>query len=284
MSQSLNVQTYPYVDLNVSYPIEYIVYLDDVRSYVGNVSLNITGLDGNSTLFFMNWDNISKSYKLTLAFTEVGDYPFIISSYYPYVQDMVGTFLVRQSFDITFCGYQEKNGVAYENDFAYLIAEYTSSKKYYDPNIEAFITPLGFATTFKTPVFHTLYRDGCGTLRLYEGNEEYAVRLFDGVATFSSTFSPPNISKSYGTNIYFGKYIFNGTDDSFNVFFSAKDIHPYRYLINLVFIILVFAVIAVSFFLFFVIPQHPAFALIFSVIFIGGFTILRVIIWFYIGW
>jgi hypothetical protein len=228
-----SVPSYPYVDLNASYPIKYKILINNASTYVGNLHLNISEPNGNYSDFPLTWNSSSQSYEVTLIFTEIGNYPFTISSLNPYINIFTGEFLVRVPFNVTFCGFnQNDNYASYVNDYAYLIAEFTSSKKYYNDNLEQFVTPLGFASTFKTPVFHTLYRNGCGTFKLYEANEEYAVRLFDGIATFQTTFSPPNISKTYGTNIYFGKYVFNGSEESFNVLLTNKDIKPYFWLFN----------------------------------------------------
>lgn len=280
--QVLNVPSYPYVDVNTSYPIEYTIYLDNLTFYIGLISINITELDSNISTFNFTWSNSTNSYHLTLLFTEIGNFPFTIYSQYPYLYNFTGQFIVRQPFNITFCGFEQKDLTPYENEFAYLIAEFTSSKQYYNLNLEQFITPLGFATTFQTPVFHTLYRDGCGTLKLYELDEEYAIRLFDGVATFETTFSPPNITKTYGTNIYFGKYTFNGTD-SIRVLLNEKDINQYYWLFNYVYIILIGLAFVISIFLFFVIPEKPTLSIIFGVGFISMLTLLRIVLWLYFG-
>jgi len=280
--QILIVPTYPYVEFNVSYPIEYKILINNISSNIGIVFMNLTENDNNS-YFNFSWSNITQSYHLTLIFTKEGNYPFKISATYPYHHDLNGEFIVRKSFNITFCGFKTKNGDKYENNFAYLIAEFTSSKKYYNTNLEQFVTPLGFATTFKTPVFHTFYEDGCGTFKLYEPNEEYAVRLFDGVATFETTFSPPNITKTYGTNMYIGKYTFNGTDESIKVLFTEKDINQYFWLFNYTYIILIGMAFVISIFLFFVIPNRPSLSIIFGVGFISMLTLLRIVLWLYWG-
>jgi len=283
ISQYLNVPSYPYVDLNTSYPMQYFIYLNDVASYVGNVSIDVRELDGNTSNFNFTWNNADKSYDLTLLFTEIGNYPFTIYTYYPYIHNLTGEFLVRQSYNVTFCGFnQDDDYASYENDYAYLIAEFTSSKKYYNDNLEQFITPLGFKTTFKTPVFHTLYRNGCGTFKLYEA-DEYVVRLFDGIATFQTTFSQPNITKTYGTNIYFGKYALNGTDTSYNVLFTNKDIRQFTWLFNTLFVVLLIAIVIISIFMFFVIIEKPYVSIIFGLGFSVMLVIARIVIWFYWG-
>jgi hypothetical protein len=277
------VPSYPYVDLNTSYTIKLSVPTNN-KSYI---KLYLNSPDGINSTF--NFSFIDGKYQITLLFTEEGNYPFIINGTNPcstLTGQINGVFLVRKPYNITFCGFK-KNGdssSSYVNDFAYLIAEFTSSKKYYNTNLEQFITPLGFSTTFKTPVFHTLYRGGCGTFKLYEPNEEYAVRLFDGIATYQTTFSPPNISKTYGTNIFFGKYVFNGTDYAYNILFDEKDVYQYRWLFNWLFIIFVIGAIVVSIFLFFVIPEKPSLSVIFGIGFISMITLFRVILFIWKGW
>jgi hypothetical protein len=281
------VLSYPYVDANVSYPIKVYIYADDVWAYVNNLMINIT-VNGTTTAYNFSWDNVNKNYYTSFIFSE-GDYPFVIYSPNSSInlEAITGIFLVRNPYYVTFCGFKQKSddtSSVYENDWAYLIAEFTSSKQFYNDNLEQFITPLGFATTFTTPVFHTLYEDGCGTFKLYERNEEYVVRLFDGQATFSSTFSSPNITDTYGTNIYFGKYVFNGSDASYNVLFSEKDIHPYRFLANWIFIILIGLAVIVSVFLLFVIPDKPSLSVVFGLGFIGMLTLLRIVLFIWKGW
>lgn len=282
--QQLVPISYPYVDFNINYPMQYFAYLNDVPSYVGNVSIDIQELIGNISTFNFNWNYLINGYDLTLLFTEIGNYPFIIySNSCPNTNNFTGTFIVRKSFNVTFCGYKQDDYSSYVNDYAYLIAEYSTSKKYYDTNLEQFITPLGFATTYKTPVFHTFYRDGCGTLKLYE-EEEYVVRLFDGIATFPTTFSAPNITKTYGTNIYFGKYTLNSTNEDMKVLLSSKDIHQYRWLLNWLFIISIGLAFIISIFLFFVVPQIPSLSIIFGLGFVGMATLIRIVLWFWLGW
>lgn len=287
ISLSVNVNSYPYVDVNVSYPIELILFDNEERINLTELALDdfkmiLTSPDTNISNFTFTWDTDSESYLLTLSFLEIGNYPFVIyTDPSSEIENITGTFLVREPFYVIFCGYYEDSRGVYINDYAYLTAEFTSSKKYYDSNLEQFITPLGFKTTFKTPIFHTSYRDGCGTLKLYEP-DEYAIRLFDGVATFPTTFSPPNITETYGTNIYIGKYTLT-EDYSYRILLSDKDINPFFWLFNWLFIILLIACIVIAVFLFFVIPQMPTLSLILGV---GGtvmLIILRIVAWFYIG-
>jgi hypothetical protein len=284
LKQNLILPTYPYVEVNTTYPLEYYLQYAGSKFQINSVSIDINE-QGNHTIFNMPYNPITQSYSTSFIFTQEGNYPFVIFNQpnLPCITNITGTFIVRKPYNITFCGFNQKDGTSYVNDFAYLTAEFTSAKKYYDTTLEQFITPLGFATTFKTPVFHTTYRNGCGTLKLYEANEEYAIRLFDGDATFQATFSPPNITKTYGTNIFLGKYTFNGSDDSMRVLFSDKDIRPYFWLFNWIYIIALAGSLIVSVFVFFAIPDKPAVSLVFATIFIVGLTITRIVIWLYLG-
>jgi hypothetical protein len=268
----------------VSYPIELILFYNEERINLTELALDdfkmvLTSPDTNISNFTFAWDSDSESYLLTLSFLEIGNYLFTIyTDPTSQIENITGTFLVREPFYIIFCGYYEDSGDSYINNYAYLTAEFTSSKKYYDSNLEQFITPLGFKTTFKTPIFHTNYRDGCGTLKLYEP-DEYAIRLFDGEATFQTTFSPPNITETYGTNIYLGKYTFTGVDYSYRILLSDRDINSFGWLANWIFLILLIACVVISIFLFFVIPQMPQLSLILGV---GGtvmLIILRIVVW-----
>jgi hypothetical protein len=261
---TMQVSSYPYVNFNIAYQISLIPPL--------NATLHLTNLSGA-----INEYNFTDGY-LTLIFSEVGNYPFNIT--YAGYNNLAGTFLVRVPFNITICGFKEKIGTPYENEFAYLTAEFKDSKKYYDSTLEQFITPLGFATTFKTPVFATRYTNGCGTLHLWE-NSSYILRLWDGQASFDTSFSAPNISQTYGTNIYLGEMKLTSNSSLFNVYLSDKDIRPYRFLFNWIFIILVAGSLIVSIFLFFAIPDKPSISLIFATIIIIGALITRGIIYLY---
>lgn len=285
LTRYLNVPTYPYVSANTTYPMEYITFVDGVRTYINPMEITIWNGIINET-FNMTFDNSSQSYKISFVFTAEGDYPFTIYSTYPYNYNLGGELLVRIPYNITFCAYEIKDQTItgrYENDFAYLIAEFTNEKRYYYPTLEQFITPLGFKTTYQTPVFHTLYRDGCGTFTLYEKPADYGVRLFDGQATFQTTFSPPNISKTYGANIFFGKYTFNQSD-SYNVYLSSKDIHQYTWLMNWTYIILLILCVVGSVFLFFMFPDKPAISMALGLGFTSMLTLIRIGIYLFKGW
>jgi hypothetical protein len=275
----LTLVSYPYVDLNTSYQIK----VSSFNVGVSNIKLQMIDPNGSISIYNMIYDNIS-SYVLTFNFDTIGNYNFVIygDNICPtIVTNITGTLLVRQPYYITVCGFNDKTGNSYENNFAYLTAEYTNLR--YNADLDQFITPLGFATTFKTSVFHTPYVNGCGTLKLYEPNETYILRLFDGQVTFSSEYSQPNITKTYGTNVLIGQNTFNGTSENLSVYLSAKDLNPYFWLFNYILIFLIIAVIIISIFMFFMLKDSPSFVLIFFIMGIVGLLILRLIIYFWVG-
>jgi len=279
----LSLTSYPYISVNTTNHLS----LSSFAVGVSTIKMNVTTPNMSVSTFNLVYNPSTHAYEQNLIFTDIADYSFAISGdgICPTLSPSItGTFLVRQPYNVTFCGFNQDDYSSYENDYAYLIAEPTTSKRYYDNNLEQFITPLGFATTYDTPVFHTYYRNGCGTFTLFDPNQEYAVRLFDGIATYKTTLSAPNISKTYGTNIYLGKYTLNGTDTSYRVLLSDKDIHQYRWLFNWIFLIAVGTCIIVSVGLFFVVPQMPLLSLIFGVGFITMLTLARIILWFFFGW
>ena len=120
-------------------------------------------------------------------------------------------------------------------------------------------------------------------MKLYEPNATYTFRIFDGIATFPTSYSAPNITKTYGTNILLGQFKMNGTSENLSVYLSNKDIHPYFWLMNWIFIILIIAVVIISAFLFFMFPDNSSFVLIFFIIGLIGLIILRIIVYFWIG-
>lgn len=277
---TLIVSSYPYVDFNSTYNIQLSVPTNNLST----IDLYLTELDDNISVFNMAF--VDGKYQLNLLFNQEGDYPFSINGTNPcssLTGHLSGILKIRKPFYLNICGYKTKDGTKYENDFAYMSAEITNAKTYYDNTMEQFITPLFFSQSFKTPVFHAPYTDGCSSLKLYENNTEYALRLFDGLLSFQTTYSPPNISKSYGTNIYLGKFYLNGTNSTINAFFSDKDIRPYSWLANWILVILIIGVIIISVFLFFAIPDKPSIALILATIIILGSLVTRAVIWLYWG-
>jgi hypothetical protein len=277
-NKHLNVPTYPYVKLNSVYPIDYQVSLNNSLIYNGDFNIDITELDGNISTFGLPFDYNAYSYNNALLFNTAGNYPFTIYSTSSCISNFSGTLLVRQSYNITICGFQDTLSTPYVNDFAYLIAE--KPRRTPLTLVERFIVPLGFASTYNTSVFWTGYNNGCGTLDLFDAGT-YNLRLFDGQATFPLTYSVPNISATYGTNIYLGIFTFNGTSSMYRVLIQSSDLHPYRYLLNWGLIIGIILIIIASVVLFFVFPAMPLVSVGFGIGFITMFVLLRLILWWY---
>jgi hypothetical protein len=285
---TLIVPTYPYVDFNTTYPMALIVTQDNVTFNLSEFDINITLPNGTTNTYNMTWDSVDEQYEIEFIFTEIGDYPFIIFAEYPYdnIPSISGTLIVRVPCYITFEGYETKDQdvTKYDNDFAYIIAEKTE-KMYYDQMLETFIVPLFFTRAYNTSVFHAPYEDGSATLKLWDNETNYAVRLIDGQINFPGQYSVPNVSDSYDTNIYIGKFYWNcSQNETIRVFLAEKDIHQYRWLFNWGFIILLVVIIFTSIVLFFVIPEYSQISIIFGL----GFTLMliafRVFFFVWKGW
>lgn len=266
-----------YVDVNTSFPL-ILIPLDN---NIWDIQLHTNGSSYNFT-----WTGTQ--YQLTLTFMAIGDYPFVINST-NVSGEITGTFLVRQPFYVTFRVYNQKASVIpfvsnkYINNFAYVTAEFINGNSpfnSYNPTLEKYFAPLNSVPDkYKKPVFWGQYNNGVAYVKLYNA-DTYAFRLIDGQISFPYSYSVPNITKSYGTNIYLGKFTMNGTNQEFNVYVSPSDIKPFRSLLNWITIGIVALVIIVGVFLLFVMPQYPSFVLITSIIIIGGTILLRIIVWF----
>lgn len=271
---------YPYFDVSVSETITLIV-----NPLFNNVQFNLTFDDGlgNFSSFILNKDN---NFSITLNFSEIGDYYYTLNSSNICYGIETGMIYVREPFYITIKGFTSKENSTffhsnkYTNNFAYATAEFTGTKTLftnnYDTSLEPFVAPIS-DLRFKKPVWYAGYSNGEATIKLYEQGE-YALRLIDGQITFDGTYAIPNVTESYGTNIYLGKYYLTNST-SYSFLFTEKDLHPYRWLLNYVFIILIVGTIIVSIFMFFVIPESPMLSVVLA---IGGtitLTLLRIIIW-----
>ncbi len=292
---TLIVPTFPYVDFNVTYPMELIFTQNNITVNLTDFKLNLTDLEGNISSFDFVFDTGSQSYKLNLLFTEEGDFPFRIFSTSPYdnIPNIVGTLIVRKPYFITFEAFEEKNSRffgrsnigAYKNKFAVLTAELRRTKRIrFDPILEHYITPLFYATSFNTPVFSAPYDNGVATLKLWETGE-YGFRLIDArEITFDGVFVVPNVTDTYGLNAFVGVFTFNGSDQTIEVFFDEKDTNQYRWLLNILFVISLVLIIATSVFLFFVIPSVPQLSIIFGLGFTTMLILFRVFLFIWRGW
>lgn len=273
-----------YFDVNVTYPLV-LLPLDE---NVYDMQLHIN--DGNWTTLNFTWTG--DQYELYVLFSEVGDYPFVVNTT-DVEGDITGTFKVREAFDITFKFYKQKQSFPffsnkYKNNFAYVTAELTGERTFfnnaYDPMLEPFISPLTIKDSrLQKNVWYAPYRSGQATLTLYE-DEEYAIRLIDGEVNFDGEYSVANITDSYGVNAYIGKYDFDKTTQSYDVYLSTKDLYPYRWLMNVGLVIGLIVVFMVSVGLFFIIPELPLTSFLFGVGFSALLIITRIVLFFWLGW
>lgn len=267
---NLVVLNYPYVDLNTSYNL---ILSSPVNSGYP-ISIYITNLSGSVLPF--NFSYVSGHYEIDLSFSTIGDYNFVINSSDSCISgSLSGTFLVRNPFYITVNGFKDKNNDSYINNFAYMIAQISGNS--INPTLEQF-TPV-----LNSNVFHAQYSNGQAILKIYEPNKYYLLRLVDGQITFPNTYSIPNVSKSYGINAYLGRYYFNGSDETLNIYLTEKDLHPYSWLLNWGFIIFLISCAIITMIMFFIIPDRPWVAMSFGFGTIGLSIMIRVGIWFFTG-
>ena len=278
------VNQYPYVDVNTTYLIKVYYQNESDIVKIDNAYLNLT-IDGNVTQYNLTWNATTESFDTSLVFTEIEDYPFLIygiDDIYLDIENITGTFLVREPYYITFRFWKVKDTDLdpYENDFGYVIVEPKRPNWAYNNALENFLVPLFFNETFKYEVYHAPYIDGDATVKLFEPNQ-YAVRFIDGIITFEDSFSKPEVFKSYGTNFFVEEYDFNGSDMTYDVYITEQDYDQYNWLGNMILIWGLVLIIVVSTFLFFVVPSMPQLSFIFG---IGGtvmLIILRITIWFF---
>jgi len=288
ISVLLVLPSYPYVDLNTTFDMQLFLYQNEVSVNASEFKIEIQEQDGNWTTFNWSWDNTDQRFEKSLIFLEEGSYPFVVSADYPYdaIQNITGTLIVTKPYYITFRIW-EREGIdvsRYYNDFGFVLVEFKENR-HYDPILENFIYPFVFSQT-EVPVFHTPYIDGEATLKLYEFGDDvkYEVRFVDGSINFNGSYSIPEVIDGYGTNFYMGEFVFNGTDDSYDIYLVKREIHQFRWLFNLLFMIALVSVVVVSVFLFFVIPQMPQLSFYFGIGFSVILIIVRSVLWIWAGW
>ena len=292
---TLVVPTFPYVDFNVTFPMELIFTQNNITVNITDFVLNLTDPQGNTSEFNFVVDEFTQTYKLNLLFVEEGDFPFRIFALSPFdnIPEITGTLIVRKPYFITFRAFEEKNSRffgrsnigAYKNKFAVLTAELGRTKKIrFDPILEHYITPLFFSTSFNTPLFSAPYDNGEAVLKLWETGE-YGFRLLDArEIEFNGVFVVPNVTDTYGLNAFVGVFTFNGTDETVEVFFDEKDTNQYRWLFNIIFVIALVLIIGTSVFLFFVIPEHANISILFGLGFTTMLILFRIFMFIWRGW
>jgi|GEM_PF-4046444 len=249
----------------------------NLNPFFNNANFDFTINDGMGNISIFNM-NKSNNFTLVLSFGGVGNYNYILSSSdVCYKTNTTGILFVREPFYIIINGYEDKNTTKYINNFAYVTAEYGAGKRY-DGTLEKYLTPLMFADLFKTPVFHANYNNGQAVLKLYDANVPYTLRLWDGIATFPCTYSIPNISKTYGVNVYLGQITPAG-NETLNVLLDKSDTAQYTYLFNYIFVGILGLIILISIILFFIFPEVPILGLGFGLGLSIMLVIFRIVIW-----
>ncbi len=278
---------YPYVDCNTTALFTLAITINGTRQYYGNISFFFPTIP---TTFNWSWSGASQNYWINLQSLTEGDYSFIIwSDYSPAMQNITGTLKVRCPCHITVSGYIldfNDSREPYINNNAYVTMELTSQRKTgnrnpYDTQLEDFLTPLTFSH-YPYKMFHAPYINGQATVKLWEKNKEYAIRLFDGDVTFpDGVYSTVNATRLYKTNIFLGTQTFTcGKNEGFNYSFSKKELHPFTWLFNIIFLILIIITIIVTLFLLFMMPP---FALSFGIGMTIVLCVLRIALWVTIG-
>jgi hypothetical protein len=282
----LTVPSYPYVDASSVYTMT--VTDSDV------LDLKI---DINGSLFILPFVPSAQAYQTSFNFTTIGDYPFIIfdNSSCDYFENISGVLLVRNPYYINVRLFWQKSNSTlsllwyplftnqYKNDFAYITLEYADrqflNKNTYNPILERFLSPLSYQMNNKVRVFHAPYIDGEATIKLWDNNQAYGMRLVDGIINFDSVYAIPNVSKSYGINSFLGIFSFNGSDQTYDIYVSKGDIYPYKWLMNWALIILLLSLMFIAICLMFVMPDKLSFVFAFWLVLSVSLIFLRAILW-----
>jgi hypothetical protein len=282
LSLTLEVPQYPYVDANLSYFISLLFEYNPVITD-GDVTIVITELDGSNTTIPLIFNPTSERYENNIIFNTTGNYPFVIhanSTNFGYI-NATGTFWVRNPYYVNVLMFTNNGADDYINDYGYVTAEYLGTQKIY-PILETYIHPLT-DTRYIQPAFHSAYNSGQAQLKLYE-SDNYVFRFLDGQVNFDGTYAQPNVTKSYGTEIYLGTQTLNGTSTTLQYVLEERDLHPYRNLANWAFFIILGLAIISGIFIFFMYPQNPMVALVFTILLGVGAFVMRVSVFLFLNW
>ena len=281
ISLVLYVQNYPYVDFNVSYPLQVKLFKNDTELSDATVFMEITDPNGSITSLYLIYNPISEFYENTVVFTKVGNYPFFIeaNSLSSGYINTTGTFLVRKPYYVNVQLYDADTLDNIVNDFGYVLAQPIDPKKT-NGVLESFMYPI---TWNKEATFHAPYLSGEAQLKLWE-RETYAMRFLTGDISFSGTYAPPNISRSYGINTYLGNYAGNGTNVTLQYVVGERELHQYRWLANWLLIIGLILVLFVAGVLFFTFPQYPFMSFVFGILFTVIVIAIRLLVWWFWSW
>jgi hypothetical protein len=282
LSIVLYVPQYPYVDLNTIYPLKAKLFNNQNEVTDGLLVLGLTELNGTITSIELPYNAIDGYYEVSLLFNQIANYSFIIeaNAYDLGYVNATGMFLVRNPYYVNVSLFTNNGLTNYINDFGFVTAEYLGNQRI-NPILENFVHPLS-DNRFVKPTFHSQYFNGNAQLKLYE-KDDYVFRFIDGIVVFNGTYSQPNITKSYGSNIYLGTIKLSGQNTTIQFVLQDRELHPYRYLANwLLFIVLALSFI-VGIFIFFLMPDKPYIALVFTLLLSVGSVAMRIFIWFWMG-
>lgn len=283
LNYSIDVQVsqYPYVDINQSTTFFLDVLLNGTA--YGNLTNTLIIREQNMSNSTINipYDNLNKNYHVSLFFDGVGNYPFTINTNGTGINTTIasGTLIVRQPFYVYVKLFNDNDLTEYRNNYGFITAEFESAK-YIDTGLEPFFYAIKDRST-KNPVFHANYIDGTARLKLFENNTKYTYRFMDSV-TFNSSYDKPDKQKISAVQMYLGTMTTNSTT-TYQFVLTNKDKYPYAWLFNTIFFILLGMSIVVGVFLFFLIPDKPQIALVFTIIIAVGSILLRIGVWLYFG-
>jgi hypothetical protein len=246
-----------------------------------NVTMSIKELNGSLTIFPLYYNYGTQKYENAIIFNQTGNYDFIIYSDLDGSYDLeeTGTFRVREAFYVTFEGFIDKTNKSYVNNFAWVTAE-LSNPADYDKYLEPFFSKIKTSSGFAKPVWYAPYIDGKATLKLWEDEQEYLIRLRDGRILFVGNYAVPQVIDSYGTNMVIGQFELD-ENQTIKFLVTKKDLKPYFWLINLLLFIGIIFCVLLSLGLFFIIPQYPLLSLVFFFISVFGIVIIRIAIFLY---
>jgi hypothetical protein len=275
---------YPYVDVNQSYPLSVKLLSNSTYLTATSVFLNLDSSVGGHQVISLVLNSSTSSFDVVLNFTQEGDFMFNINqSNWKFIgQDFNGTFKVRKPYYLTVQGFKDNNNTKYTNSFAYVTVQPLSFTP--DSIYSSYVQPIAYKYTATSSVFHGKYVNGESTIKLWEKNQTYALRLIDGQISFADYYSPIIITKSYGINTFLGGLYLNGTDQTYQFLLTDKDLHPYRWLVNILTILAVILVVIGCLALVFVMPQYPIVSVTIMIISLIAIAVVRVVIWLYLGW
>lgn len=273
---SVQVSQYPYADINQT--TNYYVEIIKNSSIIGNLTntLIIRELNGSNSSINLPFDAGIGLYHIGILFDSAGNYPFDIFTNGTGINTTIasGTMIVRKPFYVYVKIYHENNLQEYRNNYGYVTAEF-STQRSIDAGLEPFFYTIK-SSSLKSPVFHANYIDGTARLKLFENNTKYIYRFQDGV-TFNSSYSVPQNQQISKTSMYLGSLVTTNST-TYQFVLNERELHPFNWLMNVIFFIILGASIIIGIFLFFVIPEKPTFALIFILIIAGGAILVRLVI------